>query len=265
MKVVLTVHNLVQPEIAGGIRSRLYSRAEPLAVRSADITFAASQQIADHLKGRAPSARDRVEVLHVPVGSPPVVKRDAAAVRDELDVAPEEKLVVTAARLAPQKALHVMLEAVARVDGCTLAVVGEGPLEDELRALAGRLGIADRVRWTGFRDDAADYIAAADVLCLSSVWEAVALAAQEAVLLGTPVVSTDVGGMGELIQDGISGRLVPKGDAGALAGALAEVLRSPDGGAAMATRAAADYGTRFSREAMLERLGRAYLEAGTRV
>jgi glycosyltransferase involved in cell wall biosynthesis len=262
--VVLTVHNLVQPEIAGGLKARLYSRAEPLAVRSAELTFAASRQIADHLKEKVPAAADRVEVLHVPIGSPPVVKRDAAAVRKEMNVGPEVNLVVTVARLAPQKALHVMLEAIAQVD-CALAIVGEGPLEKELRALAERLGVADRVRWLGFREDVADFIAAADSFCLSSVWEAVALAAQEAVLLGTPVVSTDVGGMSELIDDGVSGRLAPKGDADALARVLRDLLDAPEVAQAMAARAAAAYEIRFSKQAMLDRLAHAYAGEVTRV
>jgi glycosyltransferase involved in cell wall biosynthesis len=252
--VVLTVHNLVQPEIAGGLKARLYSRAEPLAVRLADRTFAASEQIAEHLRRAAPSAADRIEVLHVPIGSPPQVSRDAEEVRAELDLAPGTELIVAVARLAPQKALHVMLQALVQVEGAVLAIVGEGPQADELRRLAEQLGVADRVRWMGFRDDAADFIAAADVLCLSSVWEAVALVAQEAVLLGTPVVSTDVGGIRELIADNEGGRLVPKGDAAALAAALRELLASPENARVMATTALERYRARFSREAMLERL-----------
>jgi len=259
VEVLLTVHNLVQPEIAGGLKSRLYSRAEVIAVRAADRTFAASQQIADHLKKKVPSAADRIEILHVPIGRPPVVTRSREGVREELGLEPGQRLLVTAARLAPQKALHVMLDALSRLEGDSiLAIVGEGPLEDELKAEAERLEVADRVRWPGFRDDVADYIAAADVLVLSSVWEAVALAAQEAVLLETPVVSTDVGGMRELITDGESGRLVPKGDAGALAAAIREVLNSADDGRALAVRALADYRSLFSRESMLARLARAY-------
>jgi putative peptidoglycan lipid II flippase len=262
VRVILTVHNLVQPEIAGGVKSRLYSRAETLAVRLANHTFAASQQIADHLRERVPSARDRIEVLHVPIGSPPVVERDRNAVRADLELGPEQKLLVTAARLAPQKALHVMLEAFAKLGGNhVLAIVGEGPLEEDLRALAGRLGIDARVRWVGFREDVADFVAAGDVFVLSSVWEAVALAAQEAVLLGVPVVSTDVGGMRELITDQVSGRLVPKGDADALADALEDVIGAPDGGQEMARRALEHYRTRFSREAMLERLEEEYTSA----
>jgi glycosyltransferase involved in cell wall biosynthesis len=139
-----------------------------------------------------------------------------------------------------------------------LAIVGEGPLEGELRATGERLGVAGRLRWLGWRDDVADFLAAADAFCLSSNWEACALAAQEAMQLGTPVVSTDVGGMSELIEDGCSGRLTPKGDAQSLSGALEEVLASPELRTRLAAGARTRLAERFSIKNMLARLAGAY-------
>ena len=257
--VFLTVHNLVLPDISGRTKAFFLRRAEPLAVRLTARTFAASVQIADHLREVAPQLRDKIETLHAPVGDPPPVTRTSAEVRDELGLEAGQKLVVTAARLAPQKALHVMLAAIAELpDDVVLVVVGEGPLEAVLRARAEELGIARRVTWTGFRPDVGDFLAAADLVALSSVWEAVALVAQEAVLLGVPVVSTDVGGMGELITDLRSGRLVPKGDHQALAAAMSEVLHSEELWRKYADNALHDLRERFSREKMLHRLSEVY-------
>jgi glycosyltransferase involved in cell wall biosynthesis len=114
------------------------------------------------------------------------------------------------------------------------------------------------VRWLGHRDDVGDLVAAADVFCLSSVWEAVALAAQEAVQLGTPVVATRVGGMAELIDDGVTGRLVAIGDDRALADALGEVAAT-SAGAAYARVARAHYDERFSRARTMDAIASAYL------
>jgi glycosyltransferase involved in cell wall biosynthesis len=114
------------------------------------------------------------------------------------------------------------------------------------------------VSFLGFRPDVADHIAAADAFSLSSLWEGVPLAAQEAILLGTPVVGTDVGGMRELISNKVSGRLVPPGDPVALAAALDEVLSSPERAAAYARAARDGLHERFSTDAMLERLREAY-------
>lgn len=261
-RVILTVHNLVLPEIAGRWRAVFFKRAEPLAVRLSTCTFAASDQIAAHLKHVAPDSAQKIETLHAPVGDPPSVTRSRDEVREELGLLPHQQMVVTAARLAPQKALDVMLEAIARLpEKVVLVVVGEGPLDRGLQEHARRLGITARVKWLGFRHDVGNYIAAADVLCLSSVWEAVALAAQEAVLLKTAVVSTDVGGMPELIRDGVSGRLVPKGDPEALASALKDVLASEELRVRYAEVALEDLERRFSREAMLTRLAEVYLDS----
>ncbi|HYZ46919.1 MAG TPA: glycosyltransferase, partial [Actinomycetota bacterium] len=163
-------------------------------------------------------------------------------------------------RLVRQKALDVLLEALASLPPkFILGIVGEGYLAQELRERAVSLGVAPRVRWLGWRDDVGDLIAAADVFALSSVWEAVGLAAQEAVQLGTPVVSTDVGGMGELIRDGWSGRLVAPGDPSALARALERTAGKAEG-KRLAERAAQDYRRIFSRERTMEQLARAYRE-----
>jgi glycosyltransferase involved in cell wall biosynthesis len=182
-------------------------------------------------------------------------------VRAELGVRDGDGLVVTASRLAPQKDLPVMFEALASAETpFVLAILGTGPQEAELRRAAAGLGIAERVRWLGFRPDVADYVAAADVFCLSSVWEGVPLAAQEAILLGVPVVATAVGGMPELVEDAVTGRLVPPRDPAALASALRQVLASEALRKTFAEGARESLHLRFSTERMLARLAAEYRE-----
>lgn len=258
--VIVSVHNLIRPDIVGGGRALVYRRAEELAVRLSDRTLAPSVEIAEHLRATVPGAAGKIEVLHLGVGAPPEKLRPASEVRQGLGVTDGGRLVVATARLSRQKALDVMVEAVAKLpDEVVLAIIGDGPLEGELRDLAARLGVAGRVVFLGWQDEVAGYVAAADVFCLSSTWEAVALAVQEAVSLGTPVVTTDVGGMSELITDRISGRLVPPGDPAALASALADVLDSPEEAASYASAARARLERDFSTEGMLDRLRRAYV------
>lgn len=254
-----TIHNLVVPEIAGAIRARLYRRAEPLAVRWSHHVFAPSADIALRLREAAPRQAMKVEVLHLGVAPPSRPPQDRDQVRADLGLSSQQPLVVTVARLAPQKALDVLLRALARLpERVHLAIVGSGPLESELKALAGELDLGGRVTFLGYRSEPQDVVAAADVFALSSVWEACSLAAQEAITLGVPVVATRVGGMPELIKDGVSGRLVPRGDAPALAGALEAVLAAPAEAARMAANAATHLEQHFSRTEMLRRLERAY-------
>lgn len=254
-----TAHNLVRPDVSGRAKAVLYKWAEPLSVRLTQRTFAVSEEIARHLRGRSPKLAGKVEILYLGIGDAPRVKRTPARVRAEAKVTDDAKLIVTVARLSAQKALDVMLSAVARLPANVLLVVlGQGPDEERLKAMSLAMGLGERIRWLGWRDDSADWINAADVFSLSSNWEGVPLAAQEAVLLGTPVVSTGVGGMPELIRDRSAGRLVPKGDAEALAAALNEVLSSPQIATRYADQALVDLRRRFSTDQMLTRLTGAY-------
>lgn len=258
--VVVTVHNLVRDEIAGR-RARIDRLAEPLVVRSTDRTFAVSREIADRLAAAAPGSAAKVEILYLGVGAAPEVRRGRDEVRSQLGLAASAGcLAVTVARLAPQKALPMMFEALAQMEPRPLlAVLGEGPLEGELRGRVAELNLNEDVRFLGFREDVADMVAAADVFCLSSTWEGVPLAVQEAILLGTPVIATDVGGMSEIIRDRESGRLVPSGDAAALASALLELCGSKELRDRYAARARETLAQRFSTEAMLQRLKTIYL------
>jgi glycosyltransferase involved in cell wall biosynthesis len=258
--VLSTVHNLVRPEIAGRAKAPLYRRAESLSVRLTGKTFAVSQEIATHLRELVPSQADKIELLHLGIGPAPELTATRDEVRGRLGIEQGRPLVVSVARLAPQKSLGVLIRGVAACAAApALAIVGEGPLRDELEALA-RDAAPGRVLFLGWRDDAADVVAAGDAFSLSSVWEGVPLAAQEAILLGVPVVATDVGGMSELVVDRESGRLVPAGNPALLAGALDDVLGDPDRARVYADAARAHLEVNFSTSAMLARLKSAYLE-----
>lgn len=253
-----TIHNLVLPEISGRFRAAIYRRGEGLAVRWNDHVFAPSADIARRLALAAPGHASKIEVLHLGVPSPPPPK-DRDEVRAELGIGPTDQLLVTVARLAPQKALDVLLRALQLLpERVQLALIGSGPLEADLKQMAAGLGLEGRVRFLGHLASPWDQVAAANVFCLSSVWEACSLAAQEAMRLGVPVVSTDVGGMPELIEDGVSGSLVPVGDSAALARAITTLLDSPAERRRLAANALVRLDKDFSRSTMLDRLASAY-------
>jgi glycogen(starch) synthase len=112
------------------------------------------------------------------------------------------------------------------VEGATLVLVGDGPERERLTALAERLGVAGRTRFVGSlpREHVLRYLSGADAAVLSSSWENLPHSAVEALSVGTPVVSTAVGGVPEVVHDRENGLLVPPDDPQALAAALREVL-----------------------------------------
>jgi glycosyltransferase involved in cell wall biosynthesis len=131
-----------------------------------------------------------------------------------------------AGRLTVQKALGVALEALARVPDATLAIAGEGDQLETLRARARELGLNGRVQFLGAqrRDQVLELFGSAQAALLSSAWENFPHTVVEALAVGTPVISTDVGGVREAVEDGENGLLVPVGDVDALAAAMRRFL-----------------------------------------
>ncbi|MFD6892608.1 glycosyltransferase family 4 protein [Streptomyces sp. NPDC059957] len=208
---------------------RLSLLLERHVARAAAIVLGASSAQVDLARLRG--ARDaRLAAVAVPAGasgpSGAPDDPDPGKVRAELG-AVERPLLIAVGSLVPRRGYSVLLDAAREwrtLDPVPLLVIaGEGPMRGELarRIQAERLP----VRLLGRRRDAARLLAAADVAVLPSRWEARSPLAQEALRMGVPLVATAVGGVPELV--GAAGVLVPYGEAGALAGAVAGLLADP--------------------------------------
>ncbi len=153
-------------------------------------------------------------------------------IREELGIAPDAPVVGTVANFKTHKRLDRLLVAAARVrkdvPGVRFVLVGQGPLEGELRRSAAERGLNDTVIFTGFREDAPRVASTFDVFALASEHEGLSIALIEALALGKPSVVPRVGGLTEVIEDGSQGFLVPKGDVSSLADRIVQLLKSPD-------------------------------------
>ena len=131
-----------------------------------------------------------------------------------------------------------------------------------MAALAARhqaLGLGDGVRLFGYWADLQEALSVIDVFVLPSLMEGHPIALLEAMAAAKPVVATTVGGNGEAVEDGVTGRLVPPGDADALAAAVRTLLADPEGAAAMGRRAQAAVRARFSLQAAVRANEEVYL------
>ena len=148
---------------------------------------------------------------------------------EEYGMEPGSQVVGVVARLEPEKGHPTLLEAwpavLRSVPDAYLLIVGEGSRRQALEALARDLRIAHRVVFTGRRDDVPAVTAALDVAVLPSYREAQGLSILEALALSRPVVASNVGGIPEVITDGVTGVLVPPHDPDALAAAIVRLLR----------------------------------------
>jgi glycosyltransferase involved in cell wall biosynthesis len=156
--------------------------------------------------------------------APAPAPRDRAELERELGIPAGARLVVAVGRLVPVKNHALAIEAIAQVPDATLAILGEGPLHEQLTEQAVSLGVADRVVLAGLRADARAIMGGADAVVVPSVGEGLPLVALEALAGRTPVVATSVRGIRELLTDGRDSLLVPAGDADALAASLRRVL-----------------------------------------
>jgi glycosyltransferase involved in cell wall biosynthesis len=148
--------------------------------------------------------------------------------RDDYGMEPGSQIVGVVARLEPEKGHPTLIEAwplvLRSVPDAYLLVVGEGSRREELERQVRELRIAHRVVFTGRRDDVPGVTAALDVAVLPSYREAQGLTILEAMALSRPVVASNVGGIPEMIEDGVTGLLVPPGDPVALAAAIVRLL-----------------------------------------
>lgn len=149
-------------------------------------------------------------------------------VRAELGVPDGDALVLTVANLRPEKGYDVLLEAArfvaARAVPAVFASVGHGPLADDLRRVHGELGLGDRFRFLGLRDDVPRLMAGADVFVLPSHHEGLPVAVMEATSVGLPLVLSAVGELPRLFTDGVDALLVPPGRPEVLADSIARVV-----------------------------------------
>lgn len=203
------------------------------AVQEIDQVCAVSVAIGD---AAAALGTPRRPVRTVPNGADTRVfrPRDASEARARLGLPDDGPVISFVGKLVPRKGVDTLIEAMGilgrRPGGAPLLVAaGIGEMREGLEERAAALGVADRVRFVGkvAHDEVGWWMAAGDLFVLPSLSEGLPTVVCEAMNCGRPVVATAVDGTPEIVRDGETGLLVPPGDAGALAAALARILDDP--------------------------------------
>jgi len=230
-RVVVTLHNL--PVGRHSIRAAS-AVLERVVARGSDAVLGVSGDLVE--RAVSAGARHAARAL-VPAPTRPSIRRTAAQVRAELGVGEDGALLVTVARLAPQKGLDLLCDTALRlkhrlaagdlpgIAALTWVVAGDGPLADHLAGRIENEGLP--VVALGRRDDVPDLLVAADVVVSTAVWEGQPIWLQEALWLGAAIVATDVGGTREVTGEGAS--LVAAGDPAHLTGRIVDLLTDRPG------------------------------------
>jgi glycosyltransferase involved in cell wall biosynthesis len=169
--------------------------------------------------------------------------------------------IVSVARLDDQKDHATLLEALSRIDylGWELVLVGDGPLAETVKNLARESGLSDRVKFLGYCPAVADELAKSDMFVLSSHYEGLPRSIIEAMRSSLPVVATAVGGVDELVLDGVSGYLVERRDVSALASSIARLLVDPSRRRAFGTAGRERYLANHSFDMFVDRMEALYV------
>jgi len=174
-----------------------------------------------------PGNRIRVIPNGVPVNGARSYEK-VVVLRETLGLSRNTRVVAAVGSLYPVKGHTYLIDAavhvVRRCPDVTFLIAGRGGLREELEAQASSLGVTPFIRFLGHRDDVPDLLGVCDVFVLPSLSEGMPLALLEAMAAGIPSVATRVGGVGEAIEDGESGLLVPPGDSHALAESIIKLL-----------------------------------------
>ncbi|MEK6406921.1 MAG: glycosyltransferase [Acidobacteriota bacterium] len=249
------------------IDKKFHVRLDQLCTRLSHAVIAVSQHTADHMVSEEGAPREKVHTLlngidfdRAKPSGPGARERVRRKFRAE-----DAYLLVIIARLHPEKGHYYLFQALPDIQRrvrkpVRLLVAGTGSFDAAYREDIRLLGCEDNVSFLGFRDDTPDLIAAADLVILPSVAEAFGLVLTEAMYLGTPVVATQVGGIPEIVDDGVDGVLVPPADSVALADAIVDLLNDEDRRNSMAGAGREKVVSRFRFENMVRGYEAIYLK-----
>ena len=239
---------------------RMYTKLDRWSLRGAYRVMTVCQPFADDLV-RLGVDRERISILHNSVR--PFVRppgEEVQSLRRALGIEPDEGVILSVGRLSYEKGHADLIRAAAmlaaaQVPCFRVVIVGDGPERDALHRLASELRVERRVTLVGFQRDTRPYYAAAAMVAVPSHSEGSPNVVLEAMAAGLPIVANAVGGVPEILEEGVTGLMVPAHAPEAMAKAMASVQANPELGARLGSaarqRAEADYTPEAYRRALV--------------
>lgn len=231
VKNVFTVHGTIFHEHFSNTKKAVFAIVEKYLANITDKIITVSQSLKEDIIRLENVQDDKITVIYNGIPTQKFnIQLDKNEKRKELGLNTKGKVIVTVARLAPQKGLNYLLEAIKLIPqenrDLQLVIVGDGPLRKELEGQAKELCLTEYVKFLGHRKDVPEILAAADIFVLSSITEGLPLIVLEAMSANLPIVSTIVGGIPEIIRDGENGLLVQPKDILGLSKAMGSLLNN---------------------------------------
>ena len=261
--ILHTAHGFAFHERSSRRSMAVYVTLERLAARWSDRIITVSEFHRQWALSLGIGSPDKVVTIHNGISRARLaVSRSRADVRRELGLAEDDLVIASIGRLAAGKGLEDLVLALPHIlrvhPQARLLLAGDGPLRAELETRVRGSGLEEAVRLIGFRDDIGDLLMAADLVAAPSLREGLSISVLEAMAMGRPIVATTIGSNRELIDDGVSGLLVPPDDAAALAAAISSLLGDPDRAARFGDAARERFEAGFTERAMKDAIWNLY-------
>ena len=217
------------------INKKWHVKLDQLCNRLSHKIIGVSEHTSDHVVEVEGTPREKVVTIYNGIDFDrvkPSADNFKTRIRKEFE-AENKFLILTTGRLHPEKGYPYLFEAAAKLKKLVnkpfvWLIAGKGSFETEFRQRVSELGCDDVIKFIGFRKDIPDLMSTADVFVLPSVAEAFGVVFAEAIYLGTPIVATKIGGIPEIIADGIDGVLIPPADSNAIANATKDLINNPE-------------------------------------
>jgi len=261
--IIHTPHGHVFWGYFGRLKTAFYIILEKITALITDKIIALTEQEKNnHLHFRIASG-DKFSVVHsgIKLDKFSNLSVDPAAMRKKLGISEGELVVGTTGRLTPVKGHRHLIEAAENIvdarPNTTFVFLGDGELSDELKNMASKLNLKEKVKFLGWRQDVAEVMSVFDLFVLPSLNEGMGRVLVEAMALGKPVVASNVGGIPDLVIHGKNGCLVPPGYAQSLSAAISDLIEDPERGRKMGEngkKRAIDY----SADSMVQKIDQLY-------
>ena len=228
--IVHTVHGFAFHEESSQLMIRLYASLERFAAHCCDKIVTVSKFHRKWALNLGIGTREKV--VAIPNGiSLKRLKRDKdrQSTRQELGVDPDALMILTTGRLATQKGLEYLINAIPELtkrlpQSFKVVFAGNGPLRHKLEKMANDLKVQDKVLFLGFRYDIGNLLASSDIVVLPSLWEGLSIALLEAMAAGKPIITTIIGSNREVAREGTVAILVPSKDSDAIVDAILKIV-----------------------------------------
>ena len=232
--IVYSPHGTILEGYFGGATTRLFVASDRIAAGFTDRIVGLTRREVEQYLEAGIGRPDQYTFIYngIDVDGFAARRVDRERKRTELGLPRDAYVGITVGRLVPVKGQRYLIEAAARIGDrippLMILLAGDGPLRPELEQHAASMGVEDKVRFLGTRQDIPELLSCADVFVLPSLNEGLGLVLVEAMAMGVPCVATAVGGVPEVVADDVTGILVPPRDPRALADAVVRLADDPD-------------------------------------